>query len=132
MGNSGQVFYDRSLHLISFGSFVLSVLEYCSTVWCSAADSHLKLLDRVVRSEGFLAGGVLECSLAHRRSVAELCMLFKIESNPMHPLSCALPLPYVPALVTRGALVANRHSFAPPHCRTSQYLRIFVPFSVSL
>ena len=64
-------------------------------------------MDRVVRSAGFLAAGVLECNLAHRRSVAELCMLFKIKSNPMHPLSGALPLPYVPARVTRGALVAH-------------------------
>ena len=75
-------------------------------MWCSTADSHLKLLDRVVRSADFLAGGVLDCNLPHRRSVAELCMLFKIKSNPMHPLSGALPLPYVPARVTRGALVA--------------------------
>ena len=50
----------------------------------------------------------------------------------MHPLSCALPLPYVPAPVTRGALVAHWHSFAPPRCRTSQYRRSFVPLSVSL
>ena len=50
----------------------------------------------------------------------------------MHLLSCALPLPYVPARVTRGALVAHRHSFAPPRCRTSQYRRSFVPLSVSL
>ena len=99
---------------------------------CSAADSHLKLLDRVVRSADFLAGGVLECNLAHHRSVAELCMLFKIRSNPMHPLSGALPLLYVPACVTRGALVAHRHSFVPPHCRTSQYRRTIVPLSVSL
>ena len=41
---------------------------------------------RVARSAGFLAGGVFECNLPHRRSVAELCMLFKIKSNPMHPL----------------------------------------------
>ena len=59
-------------------------------------------------------------------------MLFKIKSNPMHPLSGALPLPYVPASVTRGALVAHRHSFAPPRCRTFQYRRSFVPISVSL
>ena len=38
-----------------------------------------------------------------------------------------LPLPYVPACVTRGALVAHRHSFAPPRCRISQYRRTFVP-----
>ena len=78
-----------------------------------------KLVYRVVRSAGFLAGGVLDCNFAYRRSVAELCMLFKIKSNPMHPLSSALPLPYVPGRVTRGALVAHRHSFAPPCCRTS-------------
>ena len=88
-------------------------------MWCAAADSYLKLLDRAVKSVGFLAGGVLERNLAHRRSVAELCMLFKIKSNPMHPLSGALPLPYVPARVTRGALVAHRHSFAHPSSRTS-------------
>ena len=85
MRKSWQVFHDRSLLLRSFWSFALPVLEYCSAVWCSAADSHLKLLDRVVRSAGFQAGGVLECNLVHRRSVAELCMIFKIK-KPMHPL----------------------------------------------
>ena len=38
----------------------------------------------------------------------------------------------MPARVTRGALVAHRHSFAPPRCRTSQYRRSFMPLSVSL
>ena len=50
----------------------------------------------------------------------------------MHHLRGALPLPYVPARVTRRALVAHRHSFASPRCRTSQYRRSFVPLSVSL
>ena len=59
-------------------------------------------------------------------------MLFKIKSNPMHPLSGALTLPYGPAHVTPAALVGHRHSFAPPRCRTSQYRRSFVPLSVSL
>ena len=95
MRKSWQVFHARSLLLRSFWSFVLPILEYCSAVWCSVADSHLKLLDRVVRSAGFLAGCVLDCNLAHRRSVAELCMLFKIKSNPMNLLSGALPLPYL-------------------------------------
>ena len=104
----------------SFWNFVLPVLVYFSAVCCSAADSHLKLLDRVVRSAGFLVGGVLECNHVHRRSVAELCMLFKIR-DLMHPLSCALPSPYVKARVTRGVLVAHRHSFVPPRCWTSQY-----------
>ena len=59
-------------------------------------------------------------------------MLFKIKSNPMHPLSGTLSLPYVPVHVTYGALVAHRHSFAPPHCRTSQCRRTFVLLSMSL
>ena len=59
-------------------------------------------------------------------------MLLKIKCIPMHPLSGALPLPYVSARVTRGTLVVYRHSFAPPRCRTSQYLRTFVPLSMSL
>ena len=47
-------------------------------------------------------------------------MLFKIKSNPMHPLSGALLLLNVPALVTCGALVAHMLSFASPCCKTSQ------------
>ena len=50
----------------------------------------------------------------------------------MQPLSGPLPLPYVPARVARGALVAHRNSFAPPRCRTSQYRRTYVSLSVSL
>ena len=99
----------------------LAVLEYCSAVWCLAADSHLKLLVRVVRGEGFLIAGVLECNRAHRRSVAVLCMLFQIKSNPMHPLSGAFTLQNLPVRDTRRSLVAHGHSFAPPLCRSSQY-----------
>ena len=40
-----------------FLELALMVLEYCSAVWCSAADSHLKLLDRVLRTAGCLGGG---------------------------------------------------------------------------
>ena len=64
--------------LASFG------ILFCSVVF--AADTHLKLLDRVVSGACFLAGGVLNCNLSHRRSVAVLCMLYKIRWNPMHPL----------------------------------------------
>ena len=58
-----------------FRDFVLPVLEYCSAVWWSAADTHLKLLYHAVSDAGFLTGGVFECDIAHRRSVAVLCML---------------------------------------------------------
>ena len=59
-------------------------------------------------------------------------MLYKIRGNPMHPLYGALPMPYVPVRVTRGAVIVHCYTYAPPRCRTSQYHRTFVPFSVSL
>ena len=46
---SWQVFDDRMLFVRWFRGFVLPVLEHCSAMWCSDADTHLKLLDRVVR-----------------------------------------------------------------------------------
>ena len=101
-------------------------------MWCSAADTHITLLDRAVSGALFLTGGVFECDIADRRSVTVLCMLYKIRCNPMHPLNDALPGPYVPGRVTRDALVAHRYTYAPPRCRTSQYCRTFVLFSVSL
>ena len=64
---------------------------------CFVADTHLKLLDRAVSGARFLPGGVFECDISHRRSVAVLCMLYKIRCNPVHPLNGALPRPYVPA-----------------------------------
>ena len=126
------MFHDRSLLWRCFRGFVLPVLEYCSVFWCSAADAHLKLLDRAVSGARFLTGGVFECDISHRQSVAVLRMLYKIWCNLMHPLNGALPGQCVPSRVKRGALVAHRYTYAPPHCRTLQYSRTFIPFSVSL
>ena len=129
---SWRVFHDRSLLGRCFRGFVLQVLEYCSAVWCSAANKHLKLLDWAVSGAQFLTGGVFECDISHRWSVAVLYMLYKIRCDPVHPLNGALPGPYVPPRVTRGALVVHRYISAPPCCRTLQYSRTFIPFSVSL
>ena len=109
-----RLLHDRSLLGRCFRGFVLPVLE------CQFSGSQ------------FLTGGVFECDIAHRRSVAVLCMHYKIRCNPMHTLNSALPGPYVPVPVTRGALVAHRYTYAPPRCRTSQYSRTFIPISVSL
>ena len=43
MRKSLHVFHDRSLFQRSFWCFVLSVLWYCSAVWCSTTDLHLNL-----------------------------------------------------------------------------------------
>ena len=96
--------------------FVLPILKYCPAVWCSVADTHIKLLDRVVSVVSFLTGGVLECDIAHRltggvlecdiahrRSMAVLCMLYKIWCKPMHPHYDDLPVPYVQVPIAPSA-----------------------------
>ena len=130
--NSWRVFHDGALLGRCLRGFVLPVWEYCSAVWCSAAYTHLKLLDREISGARFLTGGVFECDISHHWSVAVLCMLYKIRCNLVHPLNGALPGPYVPSRVTRGALVAHRYTYAQPRCRTLQCSRAFIPFSVSL
>ena len=80
----------------------------------------------------FLTGGVFECDISHLRSLAFLCKLYKIRCNPVHPLNGALPGPYVPVPVTRGALVAHRYTCATPRYRSLQYSKTFIPFSVRI
>ena len=58
---SWRGFHDRSLLARCFRGFVLPILEYCSAVWCSASDTHLKLLERAVSGARFITGGVFEC-----------------------------------------------------------------------
>ena len=51
----------------------------------------------------------------------------------MHILHGALPVPYVPVWVTRGAVITHQYTnYAPPRCRTLQNSRTFIPLSVSL
>ena len=66
------VFHDRSPLGRFFRGFVMLVLGYCSALWCSAADTHLKLLDRAVSGVRFLTGRLFESDIAHRRSVIVL------------------------------------------------------------
>ena len=131
---SWQVFHDRLLLGRCFWGFVLPVLKYCFAVWCSAADTHLKLLDRVVSGTSFLTGGVCLNVTLHIVDLWQyyLCCLSKIRCNPMHPLYGTLPVPYVPVRVIRSAVIARRYTYASPRSRTSQYSRTFIPSSVSM
>ena len=108
--------------------------QFWSTVLQSGAQLPIHTLNYwTVQSvlPQFLTGGVFECDIVHRRSVAVLCILYKIRCNPVHPLCGAFPGPYVPVRVTCSALVAHRYTYAPPRCRTLQCSRTFTPLSVS-
>ena len=116
---SCRVFHDRSILWKCFRGFVLPVLECCSAVWCSAADTHLRILDRALSGGRFLTGGMFEGAI--------LCMLYKIRCNPVHPLNGALPGQNVSVRVTHVALVAQRYTYEPLRCRTTHYRRILFP-----
>ena len=62
----------------------------------------------------FLTEGVYECDII-------------IGCNPMHP-----PTWKACASADNNSLVAHWHTYAPPHCRTSQYSKTFILLSVSL
>ena len=56
----------------------MPVLEYCSAMWCSAVDTHLKLLCRVVNGPRYLSGGVFYYNIVRRISVAVFYMVCKV------------------------------------------------------
>ena len=95
-------------------------------MWCSAADTHLKLMDRAVSGARFQTGGLLECDISHRR-LCVCCIVYKIKYNPMHPFYGALPVPYVTVRVAHGVMVAHRYTYAPSRCTTSLYRIIYMP-----
>ena len=72
---SFRIFGDDDVLLRCFNSFILPCLEYCSPVWFSAADFHLKLLDKNLRACKFLIPNIT-ISLQHRRLISSLCMLY--------------------------------------------------------
>ena len=100
-----------------FWSYLLPLVKYCSPVWGSAAESHLRLLDRVVRSAYILSGGRVSCHLSHRRDVASLCMLYKIVGNRAHSVCSSIPETFVLATVTSIEIEKDRGSTkAISHC----------------
>ena len=86
---SWRVFHDTSLLVRCSRGFVFLVLEYCSAVWCSSADTHHKLQDRVVNGARFLTGGVFECDIVHRWSVDSImyamCAIMYDQVQPYAP-----------------------------------------------
>ena len=95
-------------------------------MWSSAADCHLALLDRVVRSASFLCLGAIRCDLGHRRDVASLTMFYKIRANGDHPVNQWIPPPFVPSRLTSGAVAAHGQSVTLLQARTSQFARTFI------
>ena len=71
--------------LKTFFAFILPSFEYCMPVWFSAADCHLKLLDRAFSRIRFVLPKA-SFDLKRRRMVGCLFLFYKILNNPNHPL----------------------------------------------
>ena len=65
----------------TLGVLSLPVLEYSSAIWCSAANTHLILMDGVVSGGSFLTESVFECDLAHRLSVAVCSIMYAVQDQ---------------------------------------------------
>ena len=100
------VFVDTSELLRCYYAFVLPILEYCSPRWGSAVECHLQLVERQVYSVAGLCPDQTFL-LCHRRHVAALCMLYKVNSNSNHCLFCELPSASVRVRHTRAAAAAH-------------------------
>ena len=72
-----RVFVATSLLLRCYYVFVLTILEYCSPVWESAAECHRQLLERQVYSVARLWPDKTFVLLCYLGRVSALCMLYK-------------------------------------------------------
>ena len=118
---------DIFLLLRCYYAFVLPILEYCSPVWGSAAEFHLRLLQRQVYSVARYCLDQTFWSLCRRRHVAALCMLHKVNSNSNHCLRSELPSASVRVRHTRAVAAAHPLESEVSRCRTSQFPRYFLP-----
>ena len=128
---SKKIYKDDSILRKCFFSFTLPHFEYCSAVWSSAADCHLRLLDRAFNSVKFLLTE-LDLDIGHRRDVGALCILYKVVNDVDHPLYKFLPNFYQPVRMTRYSESVNSLAFEIVRHSTSQFSRSFFPHACRL
>ena len=97
-------------------AFVLPILEYCSPVWGSAAECHLKFLERQVYAVARLCPDQTFLSLCHRRHIDAQCMLHKVNSNSNHCLFSELLSASVRVRHTRAKAAAHPLDFEVSRC----------------
>ena len=113
-------FGDTYVMLHCCYAFVLPILEYCSSVWGSAAEWHFQLLKWKVYLVARFCPDQTFLSLYHRRHVAALCMLYEVNSNSNHCLFSELPSASVRVWHTQSVAAAHPFEFEVSRCRTSQ------------
>ena len=113
-------------------AFVLLILEYCSPVWGLADECHLQLLEHQVYPVARFFHDQSFLSLCHRRRVAWLSMVYKLNSNSNHCLFSELPSASTRDRHTRAAGPAHLFQFEVSRCRTSLCAGCFLPAQVRI
>ena len=115
-----------------FNAYVLSSLEYCAFVWMSSVESHLRLLDSIVRSSQCwkVCEGEL-CCLARRRKISALCFLYTIYQRVYHPMIEYLNH-FIEPRNTRVLAAPGELALVIPRCRTDQFCRLFLLWHLQL
>ena len=127
-----QIFVGTSVFRCCYFAFVLTILEYCSPVWGSAAECHLQILEYQVYSVARLCNDQSFLSLCHRRRVSGLSMLYKVNSNSNHCLFNELPSGSTRIRHTRAVAITHPLEFKVSRCRKCQFARSFLPAQVRL
>ena len=124
-----------------YKSQVRSVMEYASLSWMNASPTHLSQLDNI-QKKALKIIGVDEAtalsrlnisSLLHRRQVAAVTVLFKMQTShcPVD-LSALLPPPYIRRRATRSSVSMPDHALSLPVARTRCLDRSFIHSAVPL
>ena len=125
-----RTFACDSTVIKSFYAFILPHFEYCAPVWMSAANCHLKLLDRALNSIKYISPA-LSLDLDHRRRVGALSIFFKVLNNRQHPLRSVLPEFFNPVRMTRFARNLNGLAINFMNVSTTQFSRCFLPSMIT-
>ena len=131
MREAGNLFDCPRRFKSCFNAYVLSSnLEYCALVWISSAESHLRLLDNIVRSAERLCEGEL-CCLEHRRKISAMCLLYKTHHSAGLPFHKYLQQ-FAAAYYTRVSAALCELALVIPSCKTDQFSQLFLPVTVRL
>ena len=127
---ASYIYNDEEINATCFRTFVLPLLEYCPPIWMSASARDLSLLDKVARGGRFLFPGRANYDLDHRRAVSCLSLFHKLYFNRELPHAYMIPESLPLARATRFADRQHPHALCVPRCRTSQFQRSFLPWTV--
>ena len=99
-------------------------------MWISSAESHLGLLDSVVRSAERLSESEL-CCLGFRRKVTALCLFSNIYHRTVQPMHECLQHSVV-VRNTRASAFVGESALMIARCRTDEFSRSLLPDAVHL